>query len=139
AAANTVTVTFSAAVAYPDVRILEYGGVCPGTPLCISFGGSGIGTVLDSGTLSTSSANELLVSADDVRHAIASAGSNYTQRLYTSDGDDAEDQVVMSAGNYNATAIQDDSGEWVMQLVAFRAASSGSADTQPPSAPTSLS
>ena len=137
--ANTVTVTFSAAVDSADVRILEYSGIDPNNPLDISVGAAGTGSALDSGTATTSSANELLVTANDVEHSIASAGSSYTQRLSTLDGDDTEDQIVASAGNYNGTAAQYGSGDWIMQLAAFRAASTGGADTQAPTAPSSLS
>ena len=139
AATNTVTVTLSNAVDCADVRILEYSGIDPNNPLDLSVGASGIGGDLDSGTLSTSSANELLVSANDVEHAINGTGSNYTQRLYTDDGDDTEDQIVVSAGNYNITQTQDGWGGWILQLAAFKAASSGAADTQAPTPPSSLS
>jgi chitodextrinase len=139
AGTNVVTVTFSAAVDSADVRILEYSGIDPNSPLDISVGASGTGSALDSGTATTSSANELLVTANDVEHSIASAGSSFTQRLSTLDGDDTEDQVVASAGNYNGTATQYGSGDWIMQLAAFKAASSGGGDTQAPTAPSSLS
>ena len=58
-------------------------------------------------------------------------------RLITSpDGNILEDRVVTAAGSYSATAAVNGAG-WVMQLVAFRAASA-SGDTQPPTAPTDV-
>jgi hypothetical protein len=65
-------------------------------------------------------------------------GSGFTQRIITGyDGNILEDQVVTTTGAYAATAPVSPSGAWIMQLAAFRAASSGG-DTTPPSAPSGL-
>ncbi len=51
------------------------------------------------------------------------AGAGYMSRVITSpDGDILEDRVVSATGSYNATAPLS-GGSWVMQVVAFRAAS----------------
>ena len=42
AATNAVTVTFNTAVSYPDVRIAEYRGIDPGSPLIGASGASGM-------------------------------------------------------------------------------------------------
>ena len=119
--ANTVTVTFNQPAAYPDVRILEYRGV---TTLDAKAGASGNSAVANSGSATTTSANELIFGANMVYTLTAAAGSGFTTRVITSpDGDIAEDKVVTTAGSNSATATLTSSGPWVMQMVTFSAAS----------------
>ena len=114
---NTVTVTFSQAAAYPDVRILEYRGV---TTLDVTAGASGSSTSASSGAATTTSANELIFGADIVATTTKAAGSGFTSRVITSpDGDIAEDKVVTTAGSNSATATLTTSGPWVMQMATF--------------------
>ena len=119
-AGNTVTVTFSQAAAYPDIRILEYANVDRTNPFDVGASASGSATTATSGTATTAAAPELLVGAGMTTGIFNGAGSGYTSRMITSpDGDIAEDQVVMAAGSYAATASV--SGTWLMQLASFRA------------------
>ena len=105
---NTVTVTFSQAAAFPDVRILEYRGV---TALDVTAGASGSSTSASSGAATTTSANELIFGADYVSTLTRAAGSGFTSRIITSpDGDIAEDKVVTTAGSNSATATLTASG-----------------------------
>src|SRR6201999_1002859 len=60
---NTVTVTFSQAASFPDVRILEYRGL---TTLDVTAGASGSSTAANSGAATTTNANELIFGADTV-------------------------------------------------------------------------
>ena len=60
AGSNTVTVAFSPAASYPDVRVLEYSGLDPTSPLDGKAGASGSGTAANSGNAATLSANELI-------------------------------------------------------------------------------
>jgi hypothetical protein len=69
---NTVTVTFSKAAAYPDVRILEYRGV---TALDVTVGASGNSTSPNSGAATTRNANELIFGANTVATGTKAAGS----------------------------------------------------------------
>ena len=118
---NTVTVTFSQAAAFPDVRILEYRGV---TTLDVTAGANGNSAAANSGAATTTSANELIFGADTVFTGNAAAGSGFTSRIITAqDGDIAEDKVVTTAGSNGATATLTSSGPWVMQMVTFSAAS----------------
>ena len=64
--ANTVTVSFSAAAAYPDVRILEYSGLNPTSPLDVTAAAVGNSATSSSGTATTTSASELIVGANMV-------------------------------------------------------------------------
>ena len=120
AGANTVTVTFTQAAAYADIRVLEYSGLAQTNPLDTVAAGSGNSTTSSSGNLTTTSATDLLIGANIVETGTNGPGSGFTQRLMTSDGDIAEDQVVTSVGTYSATApLSSPSAGWVMQLVAF--------------------
>ena len=139
AGGNTVTVTFNAAVAYPDVRLAEYSGLDESNPLDASAGASGSGTTTSSGAATTTNAVDLLVGANYVATGTIGSGSGYTQRdITTPDGDILEDQIVTAAGNYAAVAPQSPSGWWIMQMAAFKAAGAGGGDTQPPTAPSGL-
>jgi hypothetical protein len=131
--ANTVTVTFSVAAVYPDVRILEYSGLDTSNPFDVGVGASGSSTNSNSGSVTTS-ATDLVVGGNTVLTTTTGAGSGFTKRLITSpDGDIAEDRVT-AAGSYSATAPVSPSAGWVMQMAAFRAA--GSPTPTPASTPT---
>ena len=137
AGANTVTVTFSAAAAYPDIRILEYRGADPGNPVDVTAAASGNSATSSSGSVTTTNATDLLFAANLVLTITSGPGTGFTQRLLTSpDGDIAEDRMVTATGSYSATAPVSPSAQWIMQMVAFRAAAGG--DTQPPTAPANL-
>jgi fibronectin type 3 domain-containing protein len=128
AGANRVTVTFSPAAQYPDVRILEYAGIDPANPVDNSAAAAGNSAMSDSGVAVTGNPTDLLVGANMVLTSTAGPGSGFTSRVITSpDGDIAEDRLVTATGSYNATAPLSSSGAWIMQMVALRAAGS-----QPP-------
>ncbi len=124
AGANSVAVTFSASVPYPDIRILEYRGLSPISPLDGAVQGFGSGTTSNSGSLTTASPNDLLFAANTVSSLTSAAGTAFTSRVITRpNGNIAEDRITTSIGTYNATATMSN-GNWVMQLVALRAATS---------------
>ena len=119
---NIVTVRFSAAAAFPDVRILEYSGLSPTNPLDATAAAFGNSATSSSGTATTTSANELLVAANTVGGATKGPGPGFTSRMITTpDGDIVEDQIVTATGSYQATASVS-AGPWIMQMVGFRAA-----------------
>jgi uncharacterized protein YciI len=136
AGANTVTVTFTAAAYYPDIRILEYSGVDPVSPVDVSAAATGNSATSTSGAVITKNATDLLVGANLVWTSTAGPGSGLTQRLLTQEGDIAEDRVVTAAGSYNASASLSSAGTWVMQIVAFRAAGSQTPAPTPTPTPT---
>jgi hypothetical protein len=122
AGTNTVTVKFNQAVAYADVRVLEYKGLDPSNPLDVTAGAAGSGTTPSSGTASSTSANELIFGAGMTTTHFTGAGTGFTSRIITSpDADIAEDKNVTSTGSYSAAAPVT-SSKWVMQMVALRAA-----------------
>lgn len=123
AGANTVTVTFSIAAAYPDIRILEYSGADLNNPVDVTAGSSGNSATGSSGPATSTNATDLIFGANMVTSYTNGPGSGFTSRLLTSpDGDIAEDQMVTATGSYSATAPLGATGQWVMQMVAFRAA-----------------
>ena len=135
AGANVVTVTFSTAAKNPDIRILEYKGADPNNPVDVSAAGSGISAISSSGSVTTTNATDLLFGANLVQTETAGPGSGFITRLLTSpDNDIAEDEMVTSIGSYSATAPLS-SGQWIMQMVAFR---TPSGVTTPPTAPGNL-
>jgi hypothetical protein len=124
AAANAVTVAFSAAAAFPDIRILEYSGADPSNPVDVAAAGSGTSSTSSSAAATTTNATDLIFGANIVYTSTTGPGSGFTERLLTSpDGDIAEDKMVTASGSYTATATLSSSGPWVMQMVAFRTSS----------------
>ena len=131
---NTVTVAFTQAAVYPDVRILEYSGLDTANPLDVNAGTSGNSATASSGTATTTFANDLIFGANTVATGNKSAASGFTARIITTpDSDLAEDEVVATAGSYSATAPLTAAGPWVMQMAAFKALNSS------PNPPTVLS
>jgi hypothetical protein len=126
AGANAVTVNFSVAANFPDVRVLEYSGIDPVSPLHAVTAATGNSNVSNSGALTVSVANVLLVAGNTVATTTGTAGAGFTNRVITSpDGDIAEDRVASTTGSYTATANLDSSGAWVMQMAAFRGGVTG--------------
>ena len=126
---NTVTVTFSRAAVSPDIRILEYSGADPANPVDVTAANSGNSTTSSSGSVTTTNATDLLFGANIVQTITSGPGSGFTSRLLTvPDGDIAEDRMVTAVGSYSATAPLS-SGQWIMQMVAFRTPVSGGGST----------
>jgi hypothetical protein len=134
AGANSVTVAFSKAAAYPDIRILEYSGANTSNPVDVTAAATGSNKTSTSATATTTNATDLIFGANIVETSTTGPGSGFTKRLLTSpDGDIAEDKMVTAAGSYDATATLSSSGAWIMQMVAFR-----TSGTEAPTAPGSL-
>jgi Abnormal spindle-like microcephaly-assoc'd, ASPM-SPD-2-Hydin/CARDB len=119
AGANAVTVAFSAAAAYPDIRILEYSGAALNSPVDVSFVGAGGSSTLSSSPSTTTHAMDLILGANIVATSTSGPGSGFTSRLLSPDGDIAEDQIATTTGSHSATAPLSSSGTWIMQMVAF--------------------
>jgi hypothetical protein len=116
-------VNFSGAASYPDIRILEYRGADPSNPVDITAANSGNSATSSSGSATTTNAADLIFGANIVAGTTNGPGSGFTKRLLTQpDGDIAEDRMVTVTGSYSATAPLSPSCQWIMQMVAFRAA-----------------
>ena len=118
---NTVTVTFTASAAFPDVRVLEYSGIDVSSPLDGAAAASGTGLVADSGALSTTHAFDLILGAATVSSNVSAPGAGFTTVEVTPFDDNAQHQIVNATGSYHASASLSPSGNWVMQAVAFKA------------------
>src|SRR5581483_7854157 len=104
AGANIITVTFTGSVSFPDVRILEFSGISTTTPFDVAISSMGSGTALDSGALTTTTSNDLLVASGYVQHSSTGiAGSGYT-KILKSDWNLVEEAVVTATGSYTATS-----------------------------------
>ena len=122
---NTVTVTFSQAALYPDVRIVEYAGADRSNPLDVKVAAKGSGTTANSGSATTTTANELIFGAGTTGSSFNAPGSGFLSRMIDAFGNIAEDKTVTTIGTYNATATTNSSSPWVMQLASFRAGGQG--------------
>jgi hypothetical protein len=126
---NTITVRFNQTANFPNVNVLEYSGLDTTSPLDVTSSASGYGTTANSGSATTTAANELIVGAGNPRSVFTAAGSGFTNRMINSFGGISEDRIVSSAGSYGATAAMT-SGTWVMQMATFRAGGQNSPNTQ---------
>jgi RHS repeat-associated protein len=121
---NVVTVTFTSPANYADIRTAEYSGLDPVNPLDTSVAAQGTSSTSSSGSVTTTNGHDMLVAANLVQDLTSGPGAGYTNRMITyPDGDILEDSLVLSTGNYTATAPLSSSCAWIMQLVAFRLAS----------------
>jgi len=141
AGTNVVSVALDGDVAYPDLRIVEYSGLDTSTPVDAAAGAAGSGTMTDSGSLTTTNAHDLLFSSNYVSSGSVYSGTGFTTRFFTAFGSLVEDEILNSTGSYRGVAPQTDTGWWIMQAVAFKAANGGGGgggDTSPPTAPGAL-
>ncbi len=86
AGSNTVTVAFSKAAAFVDVRVLEYSGLDTLNPLDKTAGAAGSGTTASSGAATTTSANELIFGAGMTVARFTGAGTGFTSRHHHHSG-----------------------------------------------------
>jgi chitodextrinase len=120
AGANSVTVSFTAAAIYPDIRLAEYSGIDPNNPLDVVASATGNSAASTTPPVTTTFANDLLIGANLVQSLTITGGSGFSTRVITSpDGDILEDRIVTATGSYSASA-NIAAAPWIMQLAAFR-------------------
>ncbi len=118
---NTITVNFNRPASAPDVRVLEYTGLDPNSPLDQGVSNAGSGSTADTGACTTTSANEVVVAGATVSSLVNGAGAGYTTVDYTKNGDNAEHMITSSIGSCEAqTSLTN--GNWVIQSVSLKAA-----------------
>ena len=136
AGTNAVTVTFSGSVHYPDIRIAEYAGIDPVSPLDGYAGASGSSSQPISAYVTTTNANDLLIGGSYVSGHVTAAGTGFNQRLLTDPSFCLlEDTIVNAVGSYVSTAAQNRADWWIQSTVAFKAAS---VDIQAPTMPSNV-
>ena len=136
AGTNTVQATFGTSInAFGIIYIHEYSGISKTNPFDVTASAIGSSSAMNSGSATTTNANDLIFGGGASINNVNQPGSGFTTRS-TSYGNRTEDKTVTTVGSYNATATQNSNG-WVMHMVAFRA-DPGTSDTTPPSTPTGL-
>ncbi len=130
---NTVTVSFNQAATFADVRVFEYSGLDTANPLDVTAGAAGTSASANSGSVTTTAANELIFGAGTTGGSFNNTGSpGFVVRVLTNpNADIGEDKTVSSTGSYNAVATLFNSAAWVMQMAAFRASGQGSGNPAP--------
>jgi hypothetical protein len=126
---NTVTVKFNATANSSELRVFEYAGLDTASPFDQSAAAAGSSVTADSGPATTTAPNELIFGADTVQAGLGfeAQGDPFVPRLATST-EVAEERVVDLVDTYDATAALSGSGKWIMQMVTFKAQSSGTPD-----------
>jgi hypothetical protein len=133
---NTVRATFATAISsWADMYIHEYSGIDKVDPLDVSAVNTGTAAAMNSGSATTTNADDLIFGGGASASTVNQAGTGFTSRS-TRFGNRTEDKNVTAKGPYNATASQNGNA-WVMQMVAFKA-DPGTPDTTPPSKPANL-
>ena len=124
---NTVTATFGTAItSFGRLLIHEYSGLDRNNPLDASATSIGTTSAMNSGSATTSNANDLIFGAASSSSSVTAAGTGFTSRLNAigANGSRTEDRNVTSVGSYNATATQN-GARWVMHMAAFKSESNG--------------
>jgi hypothetical protein len=121
AGANTVTVTFSSAQAYQEVVVSEYSGIATSSPVDTYASASGNSTNPASGSLTTGTANDLLVTYYvSAAAGEATAPTGYTERTSATYNAGMADKFSTTTGSYGATWSFGTSNYWLCQTVALK-------------------
>ncbi len=128
-----MTVKFSQAAVFVDVRVLEYSGLDTVSPFDVSAGAAGTGTAMNSGAATTTSANELIVGAGTTRERIQRGRHGF----HLADHHLAERGHRRGRGGYQHGELQcrgtapKSSSTWVMQMATFRVSGQGGGNPAP--------
>ena len=127
---NTVTVTFTTPIASrAALYVAEYSGVDPVAPLDSAVVATGTTFAMDSGPLTTGSANELLFVGAESNSKVTGKAPGFKVRSHKFGGLIA-DRIAGPAGSYNVTSTQN-GASWIMQLVAFKSVGSNPVTAYP--------
>jgi hypothetical protein len=119
--ADTVTVAFRNSVSsFGVIYVHEYSGISVVNPVDVTAAASGSSATLNSGSATTTAANDLIFGAGVSDNVVTKAGLRFGARDVAY-GNITEDMTAVSAGTYSATATHNGNA-WGMQMVAFRAA-----------------
>ena len=122
AGANTVTVSITGA-SFLQTKIAEYSGVLKVSPLDKSNDTNGSSTTPTSPSVTTTKNGELIIGGfanATTNSATITAGSGYTKRATTDDGNGAiEDRVQASAGAITAGWTTNPSVNWDAGIMTF--------------------
>ncbi len=117
--ADTVTATFQNTITnWGVIYVHEYSGISSTNPVDVTVSASGSSATLNSGSATTTSANDLIFGAGVSDYIVTATGSGFTARDLAY-GNITEDRVAATTGAYSATATHTGQ-QWGMQMVAFR-------------------
>jgi RHS repeat-associated protein len=121
----TITVTLSAT---PNssfyIYQLEYSGADLNSPVDLTSAAIGTSLSLTSGTVTTNYTNDLIFGFSVADSGTLSSGSGFTARS-TLNGNLVEDETVGTPAPSSATATNNISSNWFIQMVAFRVGGNG--------------
>jgi hypothetical protein len=123
--ANTVTVSHTG-TSFLQTKLAEYSGVATSSPLDKSGDATNTSTTPTSSSVTTTQNGELIVGGfanANANNLTITAGSGYTKRTATDDGNGAiEDQVQTSAGAISANFTSNQNVSWDAGIMTFFAA-----------------
>jgi len=127
--ADTVTVHFAASCNFSWLDPHEYAGLATTSMLDQETSATGTGTALNSGSVTTTQANELVFGYAFVQNALSQGGTGFTVRQpapgVTTSNVMSEDEIVSATGTYAATFTQGTSGSWKALIATFKASGAG--------------
>jgi hypothetical protein len=117
---DTVTATFRNSVSsFGVIYTHEYAGINAVNPVDATAAASGSSASMNSGSVATTSSNDLVFGAGVSGSSVTAAGTGFAVRDLTY-GNITEDRTASTPGTFSATATQNGNA-WAMQVVAFRA------------------
>lgn len=119
AGANTVTANFSGTPSYRALFAHEYSGLLTSGATDGCSGGTGTSTTSASGSITTTSDKDLLISGTNFATSVSTTSSGFTQQIHSS-GNDTEDRQGVAVGTYSNSEVQTSSGNWEVILAAFK-------------------
>lgn len=120
AGADTVTVTFSASVAFRRLDILEYSGIATTTPLDVTSGAIGSGaSTKSSGSATTTQNNDLIFGGGITDAGDIAAGATFTSRASSDSFERSEDKNGAVAGSFDAN-FTGANAQWIVQMATFK-------------------
>lgn len=125
AGANTVTMNLSASISSVEIKSVEYAGINGCTPDVSNVGKNTTGTAMDSGAVTTTQANDLLLAFNNVATNVnlsgPSSGQTWSAAIpRTAFGNDIEHVLGVPVGTYHNLASQTGSGDWISQIIAAK-------------------
>ena len=118
---DVITASFRTSVnSFGVLYVHEYAGISKTNPVDVTLSAVGTSSSLNSGSVTTTSPNDLIFGAGVSDDSVTAGGSGFTVRDL-SYGNITEDKIAATASSYAATATHS-GNRWAMQVVAFRAA-----------------
>jgi chitodextrinase len=122
AGSNSVTVNFDRNASYPDIRIAEYSGLDLVSPLDASKFAVGKSSSIVVSGITTAKPSELLFAAGMTSSQFRAVGNGFAVVDITDPNADlSADRKVLSKGTYEFTATQAGPGDWLVQVIGFKA------------------